>query len=710
MDLLEGLNESQKDAVLAENGPMMILAAAGSGKTRTLVTKIGHLIKQGKVNKYELLAMTFSNKAAREMRERISSSLGMEKGPLNITTFHSYCARFLRKEGRAIGLDEKFTIYDDSESKTLVKTLVERRGLVVKDTPIMGILYYIQSLKNQGYYIGKEDNSIDKKDEWFSFFSEYENELIKANATDFGGLLTSTLKVLEENEDIQKRYRQKYKYIFIDEYQDTNRCQFFLLTKLCHSNSNVCVVGDEDQSIYSWRGADINNILQFDNFFSSSKLFKLEQNYRSSKNIIEAASFVIKKNIQRKGKEMWTDNEEGSLIDVVCCESDRGEADYVVDQIVALKKKKAPLRDIAVFYRNNAQSRLIEEGLLKRQIPYRVIGGIKFYDRKEIKDLLSYLKLIINPADSLSLSRVINLPTRGIGKKTFERIESLALDLNISLFESIKKILDDKGLVKLTKKVSEGLKDFVSIIEEGIENSREVPPSRLISWLVKRSGLLDMYKLNKTIEAKSRIENMEELVNSAIQMEEVNESLSLLTYLEQITLNRDTIEDSSTGEVSLMTVHGSKGLEFPYVFVIAVEEEIFPSSRSLQEDSSNLEEERRLFYVAMTRAMKKLTLSFCYGRMLFGQVMYQSPSRFISEIPEEYINKVNLSDSIDLNREKKSEHCTYDRGEIVYHKLYGEGIVLESVGYGREEKVLIRFEGGAKKKFMVKFAPIDRKN
>ena len=737
---LSTLNYSQKQAVLQTEGPVMILAGAGSGKTRTLVTKIVHLIEEIQVSPFQVLAVTFSNKAAKEMRDRVSTQIETDIGALQITTFHAFCSRILRSEATYLGLSRNFTIYDGGESKAIVKGMLSRRGISQKDLSPFEILYYIEEIKNNGHYPGKKDNSdfeVSRDDEFFSYYEEYEHELHKANAVDFGGLIAGVLQLFETFPEILERYQKRFEYILVDEYQDTNRAQFNLITLLSERKKNICVVGDEDQSIYSWRGADIRNILDFEKVFPDAKIIKLEQNYRSSKIIIEAAGHVISKNEMRKGKKMWTENHEGDSISIIEAPCDKTEGIFVTDEIKDLMLQGGSYDDMAIFYRTNAQSRIIEDYLRTSKIPYRVVGGIKFYERKEIKDLMGYLRLVINQKDSLALSRIINVPARGIGVTSLRKIEQEAITQNISLWEVIVDLVgnfEKYKHIRLSAKVKAALGHFVELLEELQAMSKENElPSAIYDKALYESGYFHYLQSKKDYESMARIEHLEELGNAIIQFEEANPKGGITEYLETITLDSSSDNDengSSNGEVSLMTVHGAKGLEFPYVFLTGAEENIFPSYKSMESGDNAIEEERRLFYVAMTRAMKKLYVVFAQGRMLFGQIRFNGPSRFIHEIPNHYYEwkKIgknsyeNQSSSYksddDYSQESYREYeeesitvqpkssATYEKGCKLLHGLYGEGIVLESEGRGSDEKVLIKFLDGTKKKFMVKFSPL----
>lgn len=736
---VEGLNKAQRDAVLKTEGPVMVLAGAGSGKTRTLVTRIAYLLEDVGISPFQILAVTFSNKAAREMRERVGRETAIDVGALQITTFHSFCAQVLRREATYIGLSRNFTIYDESESKAIATALLKRRGISTKEISPYEILYYIDSVKNQGHYQGRKETEegLEFDEELHDFYREYEAELHRANALDFGGLITGVIQLFETYPDILKSYQNRFQYVLVDEYQDTNRAQFDLVKLLTEKKRNVCVVGDEDQSIYSWRGADIRNILDFEKVFPEVSVVKLEQNYRSSKNIIEAASHVIANNSLRKGKDMWTDNPTGDLVNVVECSNEKAEAEFITTKIKSLHREGTPYGDMAVFYRNNSQSRVIEDYLRKTNTPYRVVGGVKFYDRKEIKDMTAYLRVVVNGKDSLAISRVINVPARGIGATTLRKLETEAIQNNFSLWEILCEIVDkpeEYKHLRLSAKVKSSLREFANFMHEArVMEDEKCLPSLIYEKILHESGYFDFLRANKDYESMARLENLEELQNAIQQYEEGEDAPSLLGFLESITLDTTSEEDRDQlvdGEVSLMTVHGAKGLEFPYVFLSGVEENLFPSYRSLDEGEMGVEEERRLFYVAMTRAMKELYMVFAQGRMLFGQLKFNGPSRFIHEIPQKYFNWKRLNpqetipsgfgDSSEENFSQESDYVDddqviqvqrvkkskYPSGSKVIHSLYGEGKVLESEGSGTDEKVLILFKDGAKKKFMVKFAPI----
>ncbi len=730
---LNGLNKTQKIAVTHCNGPMMILAGAGSGKTRTLVSKISYLIDSEKLSTHRILALTFSNKAAKEMRERVSKFVCMDVGALQITTFHAFCAKLLRSEATYLGLSRSFTIYDASESKSIAKAILSRHGISQKEMSPFEILYYIEGLKNLGHSVGDPlPEGYDEIDPLYGYYQEYERELINANALDFGSLITSVIKLFKEFPEVLQSYQNRFEYILVDEYQDTNKAQFILLNMLAEKRKNICVVGDEDQSIYSWRGADIYNILDFEKNFPNTFVLKLEQNYRSSKNIIEAATYLIERNKMRKGKKMWTENPEGEAIEIQEVTDDKKEAEFITEEIKKITASGESLNEIAVFYRTNGQSRIIEDYLRRSNISYRIVGGIKFYERKEIKDIISYLRLLTNEKDSLAFSRVINTPARGIGATTLRKLESLAVDKNTSLWGVVELIVenpDDFANLRISKNVRSRLLEFVTLIQDcknliGLNEK----PSIVYEKILHESGYINSLKIKKDYESIARLENLDELKNAIMQYEVSATDSSLSGFLESVTLDSTndlvSVEEVMNGEVSLMTVHGAKGLEFPYVFIAGVEENLFPSFKSMESGESALEEERRLFYVAMTRAMKKLYILFAQGRMLFGQLKFNGPSRFVLEIPEKFytwnkdtsdysqasewdddFSQENLYDE-EPSFQLGKDYFKYPEGTKISHAIYGDGIVKDVSGSGNDEKITIRFMDGSLKKFLVKFAPI----
>lgn len=643
---LDGLNPQQKEAVLTTDGPMMILAGAGSGKTKTLISKIVHLLKTKDVQPWEILAVTFSNRAAKEMRERIHKELPeIASTSIQLSTFHAFCARVLRMQSAAIGLKSSFSIYDDSESTAVAKAILKRHDIDPKQINASGLLHFIDQLKNQGYYLNRPNFKLRKDvplDKHWPYFEEYEKELANNNAVDFGSLITKVLELFENHPQILDYYTRKYKYLLVDEYQDTNRSQFDLIKLLASKHNNLCVVGDSDQSIYSWRGAEIRNILDFEKVYPNAKILKLEENYRSSKNIIEAATEMIKKNMYRKEKNMFTNNIQGEKIKVFECVDGLREAQYVAQCINNLLKKKVSPKEIAVFYRTNAQSRGLEDGLRRLMIPYQIIGGLKFYERKEVKDVVAYLQVMMNPFDEISLLRVINTPARGIGDKTISSLIENSRSAGLNLFDYLKITIQKNPKSLGGAKAIAGITKFVELIAKGQQmNLNGDSPSDIFEHIMDETGYIDILKASNKYEDQARIENLQELKSSIIQFLATSEDKTLTAYLETITLDR-TEDNLDYGKVSLMTIHSSKGLEFDYVFVVGLEETMFPSGQSLGEGIERLEEERRLFYVSVTRARKELSLLYANSRLLYGKLVNNPPSRFISELPKSYISRFRV--------------------------------------------------------------------
>jgi DNA helicase-2/ATP-dependent DNA helicase PcrA len=519
---LNFLNDSQREAVLLTDGPVMILAGAGSGKTRTLVARIQYLLEEKRVSPYQVLAVTFSNKAAREMRERLATSSDINIGTLQVTTFHAFCAKVLRMEAAYLGLSKNFTIYDDGESQSIIKAILNKRGINQKELSPYTVAAFIDGLKNLGYYIGltrsEEVEKFAEDKRLFDIFMEYEAELHRSNAVDFGGLITGVLNLFRSFPEVLTKYQQKFKYVLVDEYQDTNRAQFDLILQLSQLHKNICVVGDEDQSIYS------RNILDYEKVFPEAKLIKLEQNYRSSKKIIEAASEVISRNIARKGKQMWTNNDDGEEIRIVECRDDRAEAEFVGLEIRKLYQSGVSLKDVAVFYRNNAHSRTIEDALRKEKFPYRVVAGIKFYDRKEVKDMIAYMRVVVNKKDSLALTRIINTPARGVGATSLRKLEDEAVRLQLSLFELLEKIVEapsDFKHLSLSGKVHSAVYQLVHLMQEvQVLETQNHSPSFSYEKLLNESGYYEVLKADKSYEGAARLENLEELMSAIKQFED----------------------------------------------------------------------------------------------------------------------------------------------------------------------------------------------
>lgn len=835
MKYLEQLNDEQKKAVLTTDGPMMILAGAGSGKTRTIIARIVHLIKGKNINPWEILAVTFSNRAANEMRERIIKTMpDISTNQLNLSTFHAFCAKMLRYNGELVGLKSSFSIYDDSESTAVAKAILKKHEIDPKKTPPSNLTHYIDQIKNTGFYLGR--NVKLKKDllenELYPLYQEYEAELKNNNAVDFGGLITKCLELLEHHPQVLDYYNNKYKYVLVDEYQDTNKAQFDLMCLLSKKHKNICVVGDSDQcvikgtniktpngdvlvedltgelltyfgqiepspfskkhenfyrgdvvkitldsndsitttekhvhftlnkqskpmglddchivylggnqnvhllkffnytkesssleelysfykgvartipmelkeqikigdklfnftfahevkegdlmilangntakvtmvekfyheglvydmnvegshnyvanniithnSIYSWRGAEIRNILDFEKVFNDAIILKLEENYRSSKNIIQAASEMIKKNIFRKDKSMFTSNSDGEKIKIYQCQDGLTESLFVAQSINKLLKANVSPKEIAVFYRTNSQSRSLEDNLRRYLIPYQIIGGLKFYERKEVKDVIAYLQVMANPYDEISLLRVINTPARGLGDKAVSSLLDKAREAKLNVFDYLKMCLQtDPSKLGSSKNVA-SLRDFTNILLKGQEMVlKKENPVKIFDMILDKTGYLEQLQVSKKYEDQARVENLKELKSSIVQYVSSSEDKTLTAYLQNITLDR-TEDNLDYGKVSLMTVHSSKGLEFDHVFLVGLEENLFPSAQSISDGRERLEEERRLFYVAITRARKNLHILYAIERMMYGKSSRNYPSRFLDELPKEYVTK-----------------------------------------------------------------------
>ena len=661
---LDRLNKEQKEAVINTEGPMLVLAGAGSGKTRVLTTKIAYLIEQG-VDPENILAITFTNKAANEMKERTCAMLGFETYKIQISTFHSFGLTLIKRYYYLLDLKPNFTIIDSDDSLSTVKKILKDLNYDPKFYNPKNIRNRISSAKNELMTPDDLDKftNNDMDEVVVKVYRAYQAKLKSNNSLDFDDLLMLPIKLFKENKDILDIVQEQYKYILVDEYQDINEVQYVLTKMISAKYKNICVVGDPDQSIYGFRGSNYKNILNFEHDYKNAKVILLEQNYRSTKTILNAANSVIKNNKNRKEKELWTDNEDGNLIKYRRCEDEKDEANFVRNSINKLIDDGVPLNEIAVLYRTNAQSRNIEEALLKDNIPYKVVGSFYFYNRKEIKDLIAYLKLIYNPSDDLSLERVINEPKRGIGLKTIETIRTKATALNDSMFNTIEK---GKEL------------EFKKLILSFIDASEELSLTELVDLILDKSGIRHELELEDTIESQSRLENLEEFKSITKSFEDQYGVVSLAEFLEEISLVSDVEEyKNRTDVVTLMTVHSAKGLEFSYVFIIGLEEGIFPHTMSLMEN--DIEEERRLCYVAITRAKKSLTILNAKRRLLYGSDNFNPPSRFINEIDDNYLDKEEIvvgKPRLKINRDNINEEIEYNLGEHVKHEKYGEGVII----------------------------------
>ena len=771
-ELIEGLNNKQKEAVLQIEGPCLVIAGAGSGKTKVLTHKIAYLIAEKNIAPWNILAITFTNKAANEMKERVEKLVGDTAKDIWMGTFHSVCVRILRKYIDRIGFDHSFLIFDTSDQRTLIKECLKTLNVDDKMFTDRAVLSEISNAKNEMLepmqYSVKYSADF-RKSKIAEVYTLYQKRLKENNAIDFDDIINYTIKILTENPDALEYYTEKFKYVLVDEYQDTNKAQFTLVTILASKYGNITVVGDNDQGIYSFRGADISNILNFEKDFPGTTIIKLEQNYRCTSNILKAANAVIKNNENKYDKKLWTENDEGELPSIYQGDDEYDEARYVVEQINHLKTEEYfKPEDFSILYRTNAQSRVLETILSRENIPYKVIGGLKFYERKEIKDAISYLRLIANPSDNISLRRIINEPKRGIGKTSLDKIQEISETTGISMYEIIK----NAEKYELNR-VFANSREFVELIEELRSKKEEMSVSELLAEVLKKSGYTKALELENTVEAQSRIENLEELMTVAIEFEEEEITEDPLNeFLEGLSLSSDVDNlEETENSVKLMTLHSAKGLEFPAVFLVGMEEGIFPSYRSIGEPKE-LEEERRLFYVGITRAKQYLYLTCAKHRTIFGSTSYNAMSRFVKEIPKDLlegyyeiengkqndfedsnygwsygtnfagkvktfkfeemgknyaaastvstIKEKNVENTStfsfrtaesflnSLNKEKKEVDITqYKEGMRIYHKKFGEGTINKIELEGEDAKVDINFDKVGHKRLMAKYAGLE---
>jgi DNA helicase-2/ATP-dependent DNA helicase PcrA len=730
--IFEGLNPAQREAVETTEGPLLVLAGAGSGKTRVLTSRIAYLIGVCGIPADQILAVTFTNKAAGEMKERVEKLLGPQAGEISIGTFHSIGVRILRRDIGHLARSRGFVIYDDSDSIGVIKEVLKREGLDPKVHDPRRIRWQIDQWKNAGLLPPAAAERAHDLDEELvaKLYAKYQQKLADAEALDFGDLLLLTAELFRKHPRVLEYYQRKYSYVLVDEYQDTNGVQYGMVGQLAASHRNLCVVGDPDQSIYAWRGADLRNILDFEQDYADAKVIKLEKNYRSTQPILSGASAVISNNIERKEKSLFTDREGGSPIRYFEAENDREEGQFVVRNIlVSNRNEDIPFGNQAILYRTNAQSRVFEEELLKYDVPYTIVGGQRFYDRAEIKDVMSYLRLLVNPRDDQALRRIVNKPTRGIGKTSFERVESLAAARGIPVLEAMRVAVETKEAGRAAGKMAAFLDmmDVFANLRDGFSLDD------LIARVLAETGYLRALEKEDTPEAETRLDNLKELLSSARDFHAANEDeladeerTELELYLDQVALisDLDSYEDRHD-RVSLMTVHSAKGLEFPIVFLVGMEERIFPHASSSR-DEAGLEEERRLCYVAMTRAMEHLFLTCAAERFRFGDRSYQTPSRFLQEIPDELIETLGTatrgarSRSGASSRSTESSRFDYSYGQQdaeesggvsvgtrVRHPVFGRGEVLALLGTDLNQKLRIKFERAGVKTVMVRFANLE---
>lgn len=686
---LDYLNDRQKEAVLASDGPLLILAGAGSGKTSVLTTKVAYLIEERGMDPRNIVAITFTNKAAKEMKERIIKLVGPKGYDIQISTFHSFGLRIIKENYERLGYEKNFTIIDSDDSLTVIKKLLKDMNIDTTRCNPKFVKNQISSAKNEMVTPEKYHSLVNDEisDITYKVYKKYQETLLRNNSLDFDDLLIKPIELFSKHPDVLQQYQELFKYIFIDEYQDTNEAQYLLSKMISAKYKNICVVGDDSQSIYSWRGANFRNILNFEKDYKDAKVILLEQNYRSTKTILNAANNVIKNNVQKKDKNLWTENETGEKIKYVRLVDEKDEASFVTREIKNLKEQGVSLDDMAVLYRTNAQSRTIEEGFLNSNIPYRIVGAFAFYSRKEIKDLLAYLKLIYNTKDDVSLMRIINYPKRGIGAKTIDNLSMDAVLNNSSMFEVIEK---GKEL------------EFKKMILEMKEKSESLSLTETIDMVLDKSGIKSDLEQERTLEADIRLENLEEFKSITKTFEEESGIASLEDFLNEVSLVSDVNDQKNDDahKVTLMTTHAVKGLEFKYVFVIGMEENIFPHVNCI-EGPEGLEEERRLCYVAITRAKKKLYLVNALKRMLFGRTSVNMPSRFIAEIDKDLIDMPEKkSVMVNQNRIDKSKMFNDDNGlkagDNVIHDTYGPGVVVNV----DKSIATIAFKGQGIKKLM----------
>ena len=747
MNRLHTLNPMQQEAVLHTEGPLLVLAGAGSGKTRALTHRVAYLIEEQGVAPWNILAITFTNKAAGEMRERVNSLVEYGADSVWVSTFHSLCVRILRRFIENLGYDTSFSIYDTDDQRTLMKQIFKSMEVNTKQYKERGVLGVISSAKNE--LISPEEFALNARanGDWRSekiaeLYKEYQVQLKKNNALDFDDLLVKTVELFDSNPEILDYYQEKFKYIMVDEYQDTNTAQFKLVSQLAKKYRNICVVGDDDQSIYRFRGANIRNILNFEEAFPGARVIKLEQNYRSTKTILDAANGVIRNNSGRKDKTLWTENEVGNKVRVKIFDTAYDEAEGIVKDMV---KKGGPWKDYAVLYRTNAQSRLIEEKCIAYNVPYRLVGGVNFYQRKEIKDILAYLKTIANGRDDLAVQRIINVPKRGIGATTVGKVNLFAAVNGMNFYDALLRIQAVPGIGKAAVKIdkfTDEIGRFRHMLRDGLEIQD------VIEEIINSTGYKDELLEEGEVEAETRLQNIAELVNKAVDYWDTADEPSLDGFLEEVALVADIDSmDDSEDRVVLMTLHSAKGLEFPNVYLSGMEDGLFPSQMAMSEDPDSLEEERRLCYVGITRAEKELMLTGARQRMVNGETRYGRPSRFLDEIPEEYLERETQENSIYTRRKvqvseyedgdlpwarssgislfgkksapakpafgksftvQKAASLDYGAGDRVHHDRFGDGTVKSVVDGGKDFEVTVEFDTMGVRKMFASFAKLKK--
>lgn len=723
MDILTGLNEPQREAVCHTEGPLLILAGAGSGKTRVLTHRIAYLLQQG-AQPWRILAVTFTNKAAQEMRERVLNLVGPAGDSIWVSTFHTACVRILRQEIQELGFDKNFVIFDAQDQLTLVKNILKEINLSDKNYHPKALLAAISTAKNE--MVGPDEYQRKAADHWANVVSDvylrYQKKLRANNGMDFDDLIMLTVRLFKEVPAVLEKYQERFRYILIDEYQDTNHAQYMLVTLLASKYRNLCVVGDDDQSIYSFRSADIRNILEFERDFPETSIIKLEQNYRSTKNILHTANEVIKNNRGRRSKELWTQNYEGEKISTYNAADEREEAWFVAEEISRLVREEGrKYSDFAILYRTNAQSRSFEEAMVQRGLPYRVIGGFRFYERKEIKDLLAYLRLVYNPADRISLGRIINVPKRGIGEASFDRFLYFLDDNNYSVRDGFAHLNE---IPSLTTRAIKPLTEFSRLLEGWIEKRDQLNVKELTERILLESGYLQELQQEGTIEAQGRLENLDQFLALTLDFEQNSDDRSLAAFLETVALVADIDNYEADAEaLVMMTLHSAKGLEFPIVFLVGLEEGLFPHNRALME-TKELEEERRLCYVGITRAQHRLYVTHANMRTVFGSRNVSIPSRFLMEMPKESITILKGPANGRAERAEAGENKSMPRaasiqpkkdvdaegfqpGSKVRHPKWGIGTVITKEGTGSEAQLKVAFPGLGIKVLILAYANLE---
>ncbi len=741
MSIYESLNNMQQEAVYHTEGPLLILAGAGSGKTRVLTHRIAYLIAEKGVNPWNILAITFTNKAAQEMRERVDKIVGMDGGSVWVSTFHSTCVRILRRHADRIGYDNNFTIYDTDDQKTLMKDVCRRLNVDTKKYKERSLLAQISHAKDE--LITPDEMLLNAADfnekKVAEIYREYQNSLRRNNALDFDDLIVKTVELFQHCDQVLEQYQERFRYIMVDEYQDTNTVQFKFVSLLASRYGNLCVVGDDDQSIYKFRGANIGNILGFERVFPDAKVIRLEQNYRSTQNILNAANDVIANNTERKPKTLWTENPEGDKLHFRQFMNGFEEAEYVVGDISKKHREgTCRYRDCAILYRTNAQSRLFEEKCLLANIPYKIVGGVNFYARKEIKDLLSYMKTIDNAADDLAVRRILNVPKRGIGATTIGRVQEYADHMQVSFYDALRVSEEIPSIGRAQSKID----GFVTFIQSLKSKAAAYTVQELLEEIIDLTGYADELREEDTEESRARLENIDELISKTVSYQEAmaaeGREASLSGFLEEIALIADIDSvDPDQDYVLLMTLHSAKGLEFPYVYLAGMEDGVFPSSMCIfSADLSDMEEERRLCYVGITRAMKDLTLTCAQQRMIRGETQYNRVSRFVREIPRELVElghtiqekKPKIQEATSAKSSymqmkmafqskafqpqsftvKKADSLDYGVGDTVRHVKFGVGIVKDIVEGGRDYEVTVDFDRAGVKKMFAGFAKLKK--